>query len=190
MILATASVIRGHENHIPDGLVLALAAIAWGTVPCLVGGLRELFFGVEYDSIAVSIQSGIVYALVFAWQFGLRGGKQADIENDYMDTSRPPHPRLRDVLRAHYYTGWLTILGLHLYNYSTDRGQKLGWEDQAIRAEGKWNGKTVRIITVNGQPRVHPDDFPFWDCRRPTEALTGLTGDIIIGVILFALVGF
>jgi hypothetical protein len=60
-------------------------------------------------------------------------------------------------LKAHYYTGWLTCLGLVLFNYSSPLGKRLGWN----------TGK-------------------FWDCRRPTEFLTGLTGDIILGAtILF-----
>lgn len=166
MILALASAAHG-RNVTGQWYIVAIAASLYGIV------------GLAAHDIYMA---ALCFLFVPLYWLMFRRGAQADIEMRCMDTGHAFRTRLRDVLRAHYYVGWLTCLGLWLFNYSTERGIKLGWEKKAVDDGGKWRGKPVRLIA--NDTRVHPDDFPFWDCRRPTEFLTGLTGDLMIGVIL------
>lgn len=136
MILATASALHGH-NTLSKGVLIAASAVIWGALTFLLTSAIWLSLVATFMSVA--------------WWFVLRGGKQASLELDYMDTINKPHPRLKQVMAAHYWTGWLTCLSLELFNYSTAWGKKLGWN----------HGR-------------------FWDVRRPTEIATGLTGDAII----------
>lgn len=165
MITAIASGLHGH-NTFSKGYIIAGAALVWGATSYLIS--------------ASLIYSGVVALLSIGWWFLLRGSKQAKIELDKMDTINQPHPSYLDVLKAHYYTGWLTILALKIWNYGTKAGQVLGWEHQAAQT-GRWKGKSVR---VDHHGRVHQDDIPFWACRRPTELATGLTFDILLFTIL------
>jgi len=92
--------------------------------------------------------------------------------------SRQDGVRLRDVFKAHYFTGFLTCLGIYLFNYDTKLGKKLGWEQKLV-SENK-----IRA-DVNG--RALKGEMPFLDCRRPTEFLTGLTADIALCIVLICL---
>lgn len=139
MILAFASAAHGN-NFISKGVLIAISAVLWGLIATALHGW---LIGV------------IVQGLVVGWWFTLRGGKQARVELDRMDTINPPHPTMLDVLKAHYYTGWLTCLALYFFNYE----------------------KRPNLIN-NGK---------FWDCRRPTEFATGMTGDIILILAMGAL---
>lgn len=163
MITAFASAIHGH-GAITKGVVMGVHAALYAALFWFVYGWYGL----------------CVIPVIAAWWFLLRGRKQAQPELQYMDRHNKPHNELKDVLKAHYYTGWLTCLGLLIFNYNTKLGQKLGWEHKAAK-EGKWHGKVVRV-DLDG--RVYPADRPFWDCRRPTEFATGLTADIVLFIIL------
>lgn len=165
MILATASAAHGY-NLAGKGVIVSATVIAYA----LLGYLYTGWWGTS---------AGVLAGL---WWPVFRSGKQAHIEMQYMDTGNPPHPSLYDVLKAHYFVGFFTIIALKLYNYSSPAGQKLGWEKKAVDDGGYWHGKKVRL--VDNDTRVHHDDFPFWDCRRPTEFATGLTGDIILLLLL------
>lgn len=165
MILAATSALQGHDSA-PRGYLIAGSVIAWGVAAFLFVGWYAI----------------VIAALAGAWWPVFRSGKQARIEMQYMDTGNAPNPSLLDVLKAHYYVGLFTIIALKLYNYSTTAGQKLGWEQKAVDDGGYWHGQKVRLVDNN--TRVHPDDFPFLDCRRPTEIATGLTGDTLLIAIL------
>lgn len=165
MILAFASAAHG-RNLLGQWYIVAIAASLYGIVWLMASGI--------FAAIAAFI-------FVPAYWLLFRRGAQAQLEMRVMDTGHPLRARLRDVLKAHYYIGWLTCLGLWLFNYSTPTGKRLGWEHQWAM-QGHVRGKKVRVDEFG---RVHEDDKPFWDCRRPTEFLTGLTGDIIIISILF-----
>lgn len=165
MILAFASAAHG-RNLLGQWHIVAIAAALYWLVGWVVS---DGFIGAL---LAIAV---VTYWLLF------RRGEQAHIEMRVMDTGHPLRARLRDVLKAHYYIGWLTCLGLWLFNYSTPMGKWLGWEKQWAM-QGHVRGKKVRVDSLG---RVHEDDKPILDCRRPTEFLTGLTGDIIINIILF-----
>ena len=168
MILAFASACHG-RNVMGQWYIVALAAALWALVGFAVVGL-------------VGAAAGL---LVPVWWLLFRRGHQAHIEMRCMDTGHPFRTRLRDVLRAHYYCGWLTCLALFFCNYSTRLGQWLGWEHKWA-VEGHVRGRKVRVDEFG---RVHEDDKPFWDCRRPTEFATGLTGDIMKTAFLIILGG-
>ena len=164
MILATFSGLHGH-NDVPRGWCMGLSAAIYGLI-------FWLFF---------SWWGLLVMPVVLAWWVFLRGSRTENAENAYMDTeSDHVRPSLHDVLKAHYYTGWLSILSLRFFNYSTRWGQKLGWEGKAAK-EGRWHGKPVRVDEAG---RVEPDDRPYWDCRRPTELAGGLTLDIALWALI------
>lgn len=171
MIIAFASAAHGRDypKWLGQWGVVTAALFVWAAVASMTTG----WLGALVAGLFVPI-----YWLLF------RVGK-ADIELQYMDKINYDIPLL-DVMKAHYYIGFLTCLGLVLFNYSTKWGQRLGWEKKAVNDGGKWHGKPVRLIANN--TRVHPDDFPFWDCRRPTEFLTGLTGDLLLTVIITLMV--
>ncbi len=164
MILAFASAAHG-RNVTGQWYIVAIAACLYGIV------------GLVAHNVYMSV---LCFLFVPFYWLMFRRGAQARIEMRCMDTGHPFRTRLRDVLRAHYYVGWLTCLALFFCNYSTRLGQWLGWEHKwAI--EGHVRGRKVRVDEFG---RVHEDDRPFWDCRRPTEIATGLTGDMMIGMIL------
>lgn len=138
MITAIASAVHGNDA-LTKGAVISAHAAAYGILGYIAVGWLGLIFP----------------ALAILWWFTLRTGKQAKIELKKMDTINPPHPSYMDVLKAHYYTGILTVIGLYFFNYE----------------------KRPNLIN-NGK---------FWDCRRPTEFLTGLTLDIVLAALLFIL---
>lgn len=100
MITAFASAIHGHGS-VTKGLVMAVNICAYSVIFYMLCGSYGL----------------IVAPLIIAWWFMLRGSKQAKIELDYMDTINKPHPTMVEVLKAHYYTGFLTCAALYFYNY-------------------------------------------------------------------------
>lgn len=161
MITAIASAMHGH-NTMSKGIIVAGHVSIYSLIGFVIFGFWGLSLG----------------ATALIWWGVLRRSRQENIENDYMHQGGHGPATLMDVMKAHYFTGLFTVIALRFYNYGTSRGQKLGWEHQAIiHPNNLWNGKKVRV--VHG-PRVHPDDRPFMDCRRPTEIATGLTGDCII----------
>lgn len=183
MITALASALHGHDTF-SKGYIMAGHAFAYAGLTFLA--TQSLWF------------TAAVFLLCVAFWYTLRSGKNAHLEMQRMDTINEPHPTFMDVVKGHYYTGWLTAWALEIWNYSTERGQKLGWEKQAIDAgiangwvdangevyKGLWRGKEVRVV-IKGyggirRPEVHPDDRPFWQCRRPAEIATGLTFDILL----------
>lgn len=101
MILAATSALHGYDA-VSKGYLIAISAALYAGIYALVS-----------PWLAV-----IPLVLVPLWWFGLRGGKQAQLELQYMDTWNPPHPSIWDVLKAHYYTGWLTLIALKCYNYT------------------------------------------------------------------------
>lgn len=101
MILAFASAAHGN-NFVSKGVLIAASAVAWGLIFAAVHGW---------------LAAVIVQGLVAGWWFVLRGGKQARAELNRMDTINPPHPTMLDVLKAHYYTGFLTCAALYFFNY-------------------------------------------------------------------------
>lgn len=101
MITALASALHGYDAA-TKGVIMAAHAGAYGAIGWALFGLAGL----------------AVMPVCVAWWFVLRGRKQAQVELQCMDTWNPPHPRLRDVLKAHYYTGWLTCLALRYFNYT------------------------------------------------------------------------
>lgn len=136
MITAIASGLHGY-NAASKGIIMAAHCTLYGTIAYFCA---DVFAAL------------IVMLLCVVWWFVFRGSKQARIELDKMDTINPPHPTYTDVMKAHYFTGFLAVLALYFYNYET--------KPKLIN-----NGK-------------------FWDCRRPTEIATGLTGDVMIMVLM------
>jgi len=112
--------------------------------------------------------------LVVGWWLMFRSGKQAQVEL----RATGGEARLRDVLKAHYYVGWLTCLSLWIFNYKTAWGQHLGWEEKLVREQK---------VRADAHGRAIEGEMPFWDCRRPTEFLTGLTGDVMLVLALAVL---
>ena len=164
MILATFSGLHGH-NTLPRGWCMGLSAAAYGLIFWL----------------CFSWWGSLVLPVVLAWWVFLRGSRTENVENAYMDTiSDHELPSLLDVMKAHYFTGFLSCASLYLFNYITHWGQWLGWEAKAAK-EGQWRGKPVRVDAAG---RVHPDDMPYWDCRRPTELAGGLTLDIALWALI------
>lgn len=107
MITALASVAHGYDQagapwYFSKGYIMAAHALAYGGLGFAVAGGWGL----------------IVTPLALAWWPVFRGRKQAQVELQKMDTWNEPHPSYHDVLRAHYYTGWLTMLALYLFNYT------------------------------------------------------------------------
>jgi len=166
MILATASALHGH-NTLGRWYLAAISAVAYSAAFYFTFGLWGL---TVFPSIAL-------------WWVLFRGSRTENIENDFMHQGGNGPATLHDVLKAHYYTGMLSCLSLMLFNYSTERGKKLGWE-HLYAQQGHVRGTPVRV-DANG--RVHPDDRPFWDCRRPTEVAGGLTADIVLVALLVVL---
>lgn len=144
MILAITSALHG-ADRLPKAVLIAASAVLWGILACWITG---------------SMYGWTASIPVIAWWFVLRGGKQARAELDCMDRWNAPHPTYLDVMKAHYFTGFLTVLSLYFFNYD----------------------RTPHLVN-NGK---------FWDCRRPTELATGLTGDLmlLLVVIVFNMVGF
>lgn len=102
MITAIASALHGNDAA-PKGLIIAGHSVIYTL-------LSVTFF--EWYGV-------LILPLCVAWWFIFRGSRQAKIELDCMDRINPPHPSYGDVLRAHYYTGILTVLALRFYNYDT-----------------------------------------------------------------------
>ncbi len=136
MILACASAAHGN-NLFGKGYLVAASALLYGALGWAV----------------IGVWGWLLIALVVVWWFVFRTSKQARVELDYMDTRNPPQPRLMDVFRAHYYTGFLTCLSLMAFNYDT----------------------APHLV----------NNAKFWDCRRPTEFATGLTGDVMMSVLIW-----
>lgn len=138
MITAIASGLHGY-NAAGKWIIVAANAAAYSGIGVWFYGWYGLYF----------------LPVVVAWWMLLRGGSQAQKELQKMDNINAPHPGYMDVMRAHYYTGLLTCLGLYFFNYK----------------------RTPHLVN-NGK---------FWDCRRPTECLSGLTLDIcLMGVLTYA----
>lgn len=100
MITALASGIHGH-NTFSKGYIMAAHALAYGGIGYLTCGLSGL----------------AVIPACIAWWFLLRGRKQAQVELQRMDTYNPPHPSMWAVMKAHYFTGFLTCVALYFFNY-------------------------------------------------------------------------
>lgn len=163
MITAFASATHG-ANYITKGVIMAAHVLIYSAL-----------FYASFGGWGL-----IVTPFCVVWWFLLRGRKQAQVELKYMDVGKKDQSSLWDVLKAHYFTGFLTCLALKKWNYGTKAGRRLGWE-QLYANTGIAKGKPVRVDHAG---RVHPDDLPFWDCRRPTEFATGLTADIVLFIML------
>ena len=140
MILAISSALHGNDTF-SKGYIMAGAALLYGSLTFLLTSTIWLSIGIVLLSVV--------------WWFVFRGRKQAQVELKRMDTiNYPGWFSFMDVVKAHYYTGWLTALALERYNYSND---------------------AVKHLINNGK---------FWDIRRPAEIATGITGDIMLGLLL------
>lgn len=167
MILAFGSAVHGRDgkDYIPwlgKLVVASTTALIYAFVGLLVAGIW---------GVAVGLLAALWWAL-------FRRSWQAHAEMQKMDTNRYPSATYANVMKAHYYTGFLTCIGLWLFNYSSPLGKKLGWEEKLV---------AERKVPADADGRALPGTMPFWDCRRPTEFLTGLTGDIMLASILITI---